>query len=468
MKVTELYIQEYNQFKDFRLDLTYPEGHSKAGQALDKVCFIGQSGTGKTSLIEILKKTLYTISLKNLLNYLFERNINAGSINESNILASELLKNVSFTRKGVSITFDNNLKATYDRYNDENEFSFNGESFYIKINDINESIIDFLTNHFKLFFFPCDIELPTLEKPSKIKPSTPSENKKFHDFSNYDLQSSWTTINEAIIKDRELEIKKSLELSKLLQNPKYSQEDILNARNEFFEWRKGSPNPIIDLAENFLDKIISRFNLQVKTELDFEKTEDIETIKIQTAQGKDIPFDGLSTGTKQVILTALPLYGLKPEKAIILFDEPERSLYPDIQAEIVDFYTSMAKDSQFFFATHSPMVASSFEPWEIVELKFNNEGNVYQELYYDKEKGRHVDNYTINPQYLTWTGILQKVFDLNEEGNEIRDRQLINLATLEKQLKRNTLNSEQKKEKLEQYLKLSELLDYWNLDSSNV
>ena len=56
MKVTELYIQEYNQFKDFRLDLTYPEGHPKAGQALEKVCFIGQSGTGKTSLIEILKE----------------------------------------------------------------------------------------------------------------------------------------------------------------------------------------------------------------------------------------------------------------------------------------------------------------------------------------------------------------------------------------------------------------------------
>lgn len=233
------------------------------------------------------------------------------------------------------------------------------------------------------------------------------------------------------------------------------------------EWSQQNPNPIIDLADNFLDKILNRFNLKVKTELDFEKTEDIKTIKIQTKQGKDIPFEGLSTGTKQVILTALPLYGLKPEKSIILFDEPERSLYPDIQAEIVNFYTSMAKDSQFFFATHSPLVASSFEPWEIVELKFNDEGYVYQELYYDKEKGRHVDNYTINPQYLTWTGILQKVFDLEPEGNDLRDRALIDLATLERQLKSKKLGVEQEKEKLEEYLKLSELLDYWNLDSLN-
>lgn len=58
MKVKELYIKKYHQFEDFRLDLTYPEGHEKAAQPLDKVCFIGQSGTGKTSLLNIMSKYL--------------------------------------------------------------------------------------------------------------------------------------------------------------------------------------------------------------------------------------------------------------------------------------------------------------------------------------------------------------------------------------------------------------------------
>ena len=55
MKVKSLFIKDFNQFKDFELDLTYPAGHAKAGLPLDKVCIIGQSGTGKTSLLLFLK-----------------------------------------------------------------------------------------------------------------------------------------------------------------------------------------------------------------------------------------------------------------------------------------------------------------------------------------------------------------------------------------------------------------------------
>jgi len=457
MKVTELYIQEYNQFKDFRLDLTYPEGHPKAGQALEKVCFIGQSGTGKTSLIELLKETILFVIAQSPNAVQRNGKVEGVSVSIENNRMNSVFKDVRLKfDEYLSIHFENHQYKAYSASSTETTPKKIMSMIFSGLNNNNAS---FLSNNFKLFFYPCDIELSKKENKQNMKFSS----KNLLDFGDYDLEKSWSTINQSIIKDRESEIKKSLELSKKLQNPKYTQEEILQARNEFLQWRQENPNPIIDLADNFLNKIINRFNLKVKTEIDFEKTDDIKTIKIQTAQGKDILFERLSTGTKQVILTALPLYGLKPEKAIILFDEPERSLYPDIQAEIVDFYTSMAKDSQFFFATHSPMVASSFEPWEIVELKFNPEtGNVYQELYYDKEKGRQVDNYIINPQYLTWTGILQKVFDLDQEGNDLRNKQLVRIATLESQLKHNHLSLEEKKEKFEEYKKLATLLN-WEL-----
>ncbi|NBA76541.1 AAA family ATPase [Emticicia sp. ODNR4P] len=438
MKLTELHIKDYNQFEDFKLDLTYPEGHPKAGQALDKVCFIGQSGTGKTSLIELIGKTLNSI-----------------------ILTSQKEKGVSYSNVGteLQVKLENGIGATVKSDRQLSFISHIGEKTYTiyisKENNSLPNLNDNKSNLSKIYYFPDDIPL----QKQVIDEKTSFNNEAyFINFGEVDFKENWSLINDAIIKDRELEIKTSLETSKALQNSELSNDDILKIRQEYINWRKNSPNPIVDLAENFLDKILNRFNLKVKTELDFERKEDIETIKIQTRQGDDIPFDALSTGTKQVILTALPLYGLKPEKAIILFDEPERSLYPDIQKEIVDFYTSMAKDSQFFFATHSPLIASSFEPWEIVELKFNEKGKVYQEQYYEGEK--HVDNYIINPQYLTWTGILQKVFDLEQESNPLRDRQLIELATLESQLKRDTLSLEKKKEIFEKYQKLATLLNW--------
>ena len=55
MKITKINIKDYHQFKNFELDLTYPNGHEKAGQPLDKVCFIGQSGTGKTTLLNVIR-----------------------------------------------------------------------------------------------------------------------------------------------------------------------------------------------------------------------------------------------------------------------------------------------------------------------------------------------------------------------------------------------------------------------------
>ena len=143
---------------------------------------------------------------------------------------------------------------------------------------------------------------------------------------------------------------------------------------------------------------------------------------------------------------------------MILIDEPERSLFPDIQQEIIDYYTNLAPKAQFFFATHSPIIASSFEPWEIVELKFDYEkGIVYQEEYFEGE--RHVDNYFINPQYLRWDSILTKVFDLKERGNEKRIEKLMELAAIGKRIEKEPDKSK-KATIYKEYKKLSELLDW--------
>ena len=178
----------------------------------------------------------------------------------------------------------------------------------------------------------------------------------------------------------------------------------------------------------------------------------------------------MSTGhyyfrTKQFIFTALPLYILEPNNAVILIDEPETSLYPDIQQQIVKTYTSFGTNCQFFFATHSPIIASSFEPWEIVELEFDNEGFVQRKLYYKGEN--HVNNYTIDPRYLRWDSLLQKMFDVEGDGNsKYRIPKMMEIATLESQLKQMKNNGATKteiKEKWETYKRVGQLLD-WELE----
>jgi predicted ATPase len=113
-------------------------------------------------------------------------------------------------------------------------------------------------------------------------------------------------------------------------------------------------------------------------------------------------------------MTATPLLKLNTDKAIILMDEPERSFYPDIQRDLIGFYRQLAPNAQLFVATHSPIIAAAFDPWEIIELKFDEQGFIVQDLYYQGE--HHVDNYRIHPKYLRWDAVLTRLFDLEQDG----------------------------------------------------
>ncbi len=98
---------------------------------------------------------------------------------------------------------------------------------------------------------------------------------------------------------------------------------------------------------------------------------------------KNIPFGALSSGIKNLIYSLGYLTSLYFNRSIksstVIFDEPEFSLFPDILLKLIDFYTN-PKDfpnTQFFFATHSPLIASQFEPEERVCLHFDDERKVY-------------------------------------------------------------------------------------------
>jgi len=459
MKISKIDITDYNQFKNLKLDLTYPKGHKKEGQALDKICFLGQSGTGKTSLLTICKAILRATFKSNHDGTL------GGVLNTAD--QKHHLKNIKMTSyfKGIKTLLE--VKEGGDIV-----WHLNSLKTEVPINFIE----DFYADKNLLIYFPAEmvdnvnrilVEKNQLTHPfdylkteNEIKQNISQEKMKVFDFESENFLDIWTNILKNINNYKVEELKYSQQIANAFTKSTEEGEKILAI---FKHWKQENPNPIEKLART-LNPILTKFYLTIKTVFDFQSIEDLKFIKIQSRGGTEIPYHGWSTGTKQFILTITPLFQLNTTNTIILLDEPERSLYPDIQTEIIDYYTELAPDAQFFFATHSPLIASTFEPWEIVELKFNEQGTVYQEKYYEGE--RQVDNYFIDPRYLRWDSILMRIFDLEKEGSETRSDALEEACLLKAKLKKfkaeNRLDTKEGQKMLERFEKLGKKLA-WRL-----
>jgi ABC-type lipoprotein export system ATPase subunit len=446
MKITKINIKDFHQFKDLEIDLTYPKGHKKVGEPLNKVCIIGQSGTGKTTLLKIIGGHTYTI----------------GSLFKE--YKPEEFKNVKVTRIVDDIEIE--TMVTYNDEKNQNSYSwvkFNDKGKQIEFEKALEKFNqhnDEIKNQF--IYFPAELRYNTEEK-GEINLFT----KKIIDFGEYNLGDVWNLVLSKIQEYQEAELKIRQEVSKVVEDNSTDMLVIQKAVRKLERFRKKQFNPLADLAEECLDPLLKNFNLKLKRELDIQKKEDLGFIKVEDLKGNPIPQNLLSTGTKQVIFSAMPLYLLKPEGSLILYDEPERSLYPSIQKFIIDYYVGLTTNSQFIFATHSPIIASNFEPWEIIELKFNTKGEVYQEQYYPKGTERHVDNYTIIPSYLTYDLMLNKVFDLTETHSNERSEKITEALMLRNQLmvlkEKNKIDTPAGKKLYETYRSLATKL-FWDFD----
>jgi energy-coupling factor transporter ATP-binding protein EcfA2 len=413
MKITSIGLSNFHQFKELFIDLTYPEGHPKAGEPLDKVCIIGQSGTGKTTLLKIVSG--HTFSINDLFAEYDPKEF-------EEVFVSMKVNKLDFTIR-VSKDETSDIHNTYGWNStllDGEEIEFDEAVKY------EEENLEKIKTHF--IYFPADL------KYEFESGNTNLADKKIINFRHEKVGDIWNLVFNEIQKFQEEEIKLKQEIASVAVEKSSDIKAIQKSVRKLERWRKSSENPINRLADECLDPILKHLNLRVKREFKFESKNDLGIVKLEDLNGNEVPYHLLSTGTKQILLTALPLYLLKPDQTLILCDEPERSLYPTMQKFIIDFYTSLTKNSQFFFATHSPIIASTFEPWEIVELKFDENGYIYQEKYYPEGAERHIDNYTIIPSYLTYDLMLSKVFDMDETHSHDRSEKITEVLMLRNQL----------------------------------
>lgn len=454
MKITRIELNGYNQFKNVTIDLIYPEGHPKAGKPLDKVCFIGQCGTGKTSLLRIIK---WFVS-------------NDRTIGENILLP--------VPPKGSVRIFFEFFDLDYSLSNLHNELTYGLTSRNKEVVLNHQQWLGYL-NMYRKHIKPQLINFPTelLHNRSETKDKNDDkteydgdkkgEDRAIIDFAFEDVTETWNYILKEIKEHRAKELFHKNQIAEIASQEDVSIKEIEEKTKEYKEWLAKNPNPLKTLAKECLDPILKPVGLKTKTDLDLKSILNLGFIELQTKDGVTVPRDFWSTGTKQLVQTAIPLYQLKPNNTIILIDEPERSIYPDIQRNVIDIYSSLAPECQFFYATHSPIIASAFEPWEIVELKFDEtHTNVYREHHYEGKN--HVDNYKYFPEYLRWDSILNRVFDIEEEGNKKRLKALEELAELNIRIRKlkekNKLNAPEGQKLVDQFENLSKKLD-WRIDT---
>lgn len=356
MKLKKLKINSHYHLKDLEFDFTYPKGHSKAGQPLDKICFIGQSATGKTNIIHLISEAILYL------------------------LRVEIVNNKSvWHRNNYSKTLENGtLEIVFEGKNlilSENSIFYNGREFTFDDSTGGSitNLVHNVKNQNKILYFDSNYVSNANLKYFNTNPLEIVFEKR---------KINYTDLDEFIFGENSSDIY----LIKLLESfldyrQKYDSKvrelllkgyvsDLEKFNKEFKDWQNENPSPIEGFSEKF-NSLLQKLNLEIdKVNVDYP-------IPFKNKNSDEvIPVNGLSTGTKALLLYMLPLYQIDTEKSIVLIDEPERSLYPDMQMELMDFYREVSPSAQFIIATHSPFIAASFEPEERFILYFDDNGNV--------------------------------------------------------------------------------------------
>ncbi len=94
--------------------------------------------------------------------------------------------------------------------------------------------------------------------------------------------------------------------------------------------------------------------------------------KIQRLQyeleGNTLDIDTLSSGEREVVNIVFDFLLRKPENCIVIFDEPELHLHPELSYKLIQTLKSVGLNNQFIFCTHSPDIITASLDHSVVFL----------------------------------------------------------------------------------------------------
>lgn len=373
MKICKIYIKDYLHFKDFELDLTNPH----TGEPLEKVCLIGRNGTGKTLLLNLLNRFLLGRDMTMLVNsstisfIIIKLRIN---YKEFYIVYRSIYHDSIF----LDVQVEQLLKWTDYLIDNEDDNSENLIHKYIIEDDrlINQIFLESNSKDF-LINIPSETH-QNLSKSINDVPDTKLDEALalFKDFP-FNHEISTNTVSQFwkllifLIKKRQNEWEE-------FQNQQTNQDKTVRQLKEEFD----AKNPkILEKIAELWNKILEKAGL----EFDYENAnnpiqlnDNLKAYIVLKATKQPIQYSQLSTGIRNFIFQIGHIYSLyfnrKIERGFLLIDEPENSLFPDFQYDLIGIYQQIIQNTQLFVATHSPIIAAQFESYERIILDFDENG----------------------------------------------------------------------------------------------
>lgn len=350
MKIRKLHLKNYKVFDDLELDFT-----DENGETLNEIVIAGVNGSGKTTVLEFIRDTL--------------------------------------TKK------PNDNEDSYALY------SFpDADMAYVFSHFMNDNkIYNKIYKRFKYFY---NKKNENLVKVKIVQGEGTSENgsSKISPDSNYDI-SKINLLNKAVFRPSNDRITgESAEMILIVSFHEHKDEMkeliIKKIRKEVFSNLDVPSGKIVKAEIKSLNHVFS--DLQLNSQFVYI---DDDNLIFESINDKKIYYEDLSNGEKFIYFMGLMLQKYKINNSIIIIDEPEDSLHPTWQQQILKFYSNIGENNQVILATHSPHIIGSAKPESVFLLKpENGKINVYHPRY---AKG-HSANY-----------VLSEIMETNPRENRI-------------------------------------------------
>lgn len=319
MKIKEIEIKDLKGFKDFKLSF------EKENKILDLIILAGSNGTGKTTLLEVIK------------DFFENQYVNYSNIEKSNVDLKILLNRSEKNSRALADADNGYERQLWEFFNALRNYE------YYKNNNLGtyENLVAK-----NLENLPKVIYLPTRTNFNNVNTRTNTLPKK-NDFINIVDSNIFDDIPSYIATKRNYLANTNDDMTMKEINEKLS-----NEINSIFR--------ILDLDVKFIG--LSR--------------DETSTPMFTNSSGVEFDINALSSGEKQLFLRTLSLKMLEPVNSIILIDEPEISLHPKWQQRIIEVYKKIGDNNQIIIATHSPHILGSVNKDNIFLLSKDEIGNI--------------------------------------------------------------------------------------------